>query len=128
MFSLSAKGAVVMGASAGGIEALRIILGSLPSDFVAPVFVVQHFPANATMFLPSILASECRLPVVEAADKAPIEGGCVYIAPPGHHLVENDGLFTQIKTFFYTPFVLEELRQETGIPFQPIEHFPFEDQ
>ena len=87
MFMISANGAVVMGASAGGIEALRIVLRAVPANFVAPIIVIQHFPADSTMSLPALLASECRLPVIEAVDKAPIECGRIYIASPGYHLL-----------------------------------------
>ena len=87
MFVIPATGAVVIGASAGGIAALRLLFRSLPNDFVAPIFVVQHFPADAAVDLPAILAPRCPLPVLEAIDKAIILGGRIYIAPPGYHLL-----------------------------------------
>ncbi len=86
-----ALGAMVVGASAGGIHALRIVLRSLPVDFGAPVFVVQHFPADAVMLLPSLLAAECQLPIEAVVDKAPIKRGHIYFAVPGYHLlIENE--------------------------------------
>lgn len=80
-------GAVVIGASAGGLSALQIVLAALPKDFVAPVLIVQHFPVDAVMRLTRLLAPGCMLPIEEAVDKAQIEGGHIYIAPPGYHLL-----------------------------------------
>ena len=81
----------MIGASAGGLEALRIVLAALPADFAAPVLIVQHFPAEAVMRLPALLGPDCRILIEEAVDKAPIRGGHIYIAPPSYHLlVEQD--------------------------------------
>ncbi len=92
MFEIKSDGALVVGASAGGIHALRIVLGALPSAFAVPVFVVQHFPVNTAMFLPTLLAEGCALPITEAEDKASVQSGHVYIAAPGYHLlIEMDG-------------------------------------
>ena len=83
-------GAVVIGASAGGIQALRVLLGSLPAEFVPPVLIVQHIPRDPPSRLSEIFRRICVLPVIEAEDKQPICPGRVVFAPPDYHLlVEN---------------------------------------
>ena len=83
--------AVVIGASAGGVEALIDILEGLPNDFGAAVIVVLHLPRQRTTTLPHLFARRCALPVQEAADKETIRTGVVYLAPPDYHLlVEPD--------------------------------------
>jgi two-component system chemotaxis response regulator CheB len=80
-------GAVVIGASAGGVQALRVLLGCLPKGFSAPIFVVQHIPPDRPSMLPELFASVCALPVLEAEDKQPIGPGTVVFAPPDYHLL-----------------------------------------
>lgn len=77
---------VVIGASAGGLHALRTILRGLPADFHASVFVVQHMAPAGPGLLATILQDGCALPVVPATDGAPIERGRVYVARPDRHL------------------------------------------
>lgn len=79
--------AVVIGVSAGGLKALSAILPTLPADFPLPVFVVIHLPPGKTSIVADLFADKCRLPVREAEDKAPIEPGVVYFAPPDYHLL-----------------------------------------
>ena len=78
---------IVVGASAGGVEALTRLAASLPADLPAAVFVVLHLPADARSMLPQILRRAGPLPAVHPADGAPIEHGRIYIAPPDHHLL-----------------------------------------
>jgi two-component system chemotaxis response regulator CheB len=78
---------VVVGASAGGVEALRVLLGGLPPDFPAAVLVVLHMPASGRSALPAILARSCSLPVHPAVDGAPLEPGTVAVGVPDHHLM-----------------------------------------
>jgi two-component system, chemotaxis family, protein-glutamate methylesterase/glutaminase len=80
-------GAVVIGASAGGIQALRVLLESLPKGFSPPVFVVQHISSDHPSTLPELFSKVCVLPVVEAEDKQPIRPGTVVFAPPDYHLM-----------------------------------------
>jgi two-component system, chemotaxis family, protein-glutamate methylesterase/glutaminase len=81
----------VMGASAGALEALSLILPALPEGYSLPVLVVVHQPPDKESILASLLASRCRVDVREAEDKEPVEPGVVYIAPPDYHLlVEKD--------------------------------------
>lgn len=83
--------AVVVGASAGGIAALKSLLSALPERFGLRVAVVQHIDAGSTDYLTEILSRDCPLAVAEAEDKADFLGGRVYLSPPGYHLlVEPD--------------------------------------
>lgn len=91
-FDFSAVEAVVVGASAGGIEALNHLLPSLPPDFAPAFLVVVHVRPGVPSLLPQLFAARCRLPVVEPDDKDAIAGGTVYVAPAGYHMqVEPDG-------------------------------------
>ncbi|MBO9518503.1 MAG: chemotaxis protein CheB [Porphyrobacter sp.] len=84
--------AVVIGASAGAIEALSVILPALPADFPAPVLIVVHIPADRGNFLSPLFAAKCQVSVREAEDKERAEPGTVYFAPSDYHLlVETDG-------------------------------------
>jgi two-component system chemotaxis response regulator CheB len=86
--------AVVVGVSAGGLEALSTIIPGLPEDFPVPVVVVQHRRSDSDGFLAVHLDEQSRLNVKEADDKEPIRPGTVYLAPAGYHLlVEGDGTF-----------------------------------
>jgi len=82
---------IVIGASAGGIDALRTLLGGLPAELEASVFVVMHVAADGPGILPRILQEGCALPVEHARDGEEIRRGRVYVAPPDCHLlVERD--------------------------------------
>lgn len=84
--------AVVIGASAGGIEALKVILPSLPTGFALPVFVVIHVSPDRDSLLADIFKSHCCINVKDAEDKELIEGGNIYFAPSNYHLlVETNG-------------------------------------
>ena len=78
---------VVIGASAGGVDALLRLISKLPPDFPIPVFVVLHIPAYAASNLASILSRKGPLPAVQPLDGDPIEAGKIYVAPPDHHLL-----------------------------------------
>ncbi len=82
---------VVIGASAGGVEALVALVRALPADLQAAVFVVLHIPPQSSSMLPVILDRSGPLPAQHAQDGLPIECGQIYVAPPDHHLiVERD--------------------------------------
>lgn len=84
--------AVVMGASAGGIEALSVLLPALPQNLRVPVFIVLHLPRERPSLLVEIFERRCALRVKEAEDKEPIGPGTVYFAPPDYHLlIESSG-------------------------------------
>lgn len=86
----STRDIVVVGASAGGVEALRALVGSLPVNLPASVLVVLHMPAGGTSALASILARSGTLPAVTARNDAELERGVVYVSPPDHHLLVDD--------------------------------------
>ncbi len=79
--------AVVVGCSAGGLDALHILLDALPAEFPAAVIIVAHIAADSVNMLPSLLAKTCRLPVNEAVEREPVLPGHVYVAPPNYHLL-----------------------------------------
>ncbi len=87
----AAHQAVVIGASAGGLEALSAILSALPADFPLPVMIVIHLSRNRDSVVAELLADTCALTVREAEDKEDILPGHVYFAPPDYHLlIESD--------------------------------------
>lgn len=90
MFMGKSPTIVVIGASAGGVEAIRFITARLPADFAAAVFIVLHVGAHKSQ-LPSLLNQEGPLPAVHAKNGALILTGHIYIAPPDHHLVIEPG-------------------------------------
>jgi two-component system chemotaxis response regulator CheB len=83
--------AVVIGTSAGGVDALATLLPALPGGLRVPVFVVLHLPADRPSRMVDILAPRCAVPVVEAEDKAAVAPGVVYLAPPDYHLLIEAG-------------------------------------
>jgi two-component system chemotaxis response regulator CheB len=82
---------VAIGASAGGIGALPIVLAALPYTFAAAIVVVQHLDPRSRSFLASVLARETRMAVREAVSGEVIKPGVVYVAPPGTHLIVRGG-------------------------------------
>jgi two-component system, chemotaxis family, protein-glutamate methylesterase/glutaminase len=82
---------VVVGASAGGVEALCTLIGALPTGFPAAVLVVLHVPQAGTSVLPDILRRAGTLPVATALHGEPLLRGRVYVAPPGCHLLVDGG-------------------------------------
>jgi two-component system chemotaxis response regulator CheB len=87
--------AVVIGASAGGVEALGALLPSLPAGCGLPVFCILHLPGDRESRLAELFGERLPLPVREAADKEAIEPGTVYFAGAGYHLsVEKDFTFS----------------------------------
>jgi len=87
---MSRNDIVVIGASAGGLEALQTLVGNLPRDFAAAIFVVLHIGIRPSA-MPSVLTSAGPLPASHALDGAPIRMGHIYVAPPDHHLLIERG-------------------------------------
>jgi two-component system chemotaxis response regulator CheB len=83
--------AIVIGASAGGVEALSVLLPALPAGLRAAVFVVLHLPRERPSLLTEIFAPKCALQVKEAEDKMRVAPGTVYFAPPDYHLLLDAG-------------------------------------
>ena len=82
---------VVVGASAGGIEALKELVGGLPPDLRAALFIVLHLPSGGTSVLPAILTRAGALPAEHVNGGVEIERGRIYVAPPDLHLRFEDG-------------------------------------
>ena len=80
---------IVIGASAGGVEPLKKIVSDLPADLPAAVFVVVH--VGQVSYLPEILDRAGPLGAVPARNGAAFRMGCIYVAPPGFHLLLHDG-------------------------------------
>ena len=85
-----APSAVVIGASAGAVQALSHILPRLPQGYALPVLVVVHVPATPSG-LAALLDAKSAIGVREPDDKEPIVPGTVYIAPPGYHMLVEEG-------------------------------------
>jgi two-component system, chemotaxis family, protein-glutamate methylesterase/glutaminase len=83
--------AVVIGASAGGIEALTVLLPALSAALRPPVFIVLHLPRDRPSVLAEIFARKCAVPVREAQDKESVANGTVYFAPNNYHLLLDQG-------------------------------------
>jgi two-component system chemotaxis response regulator CheB len=87
-------GAVVIGASAGGIAALTTILPALPATFPVPIVVVLHQHPGGGVDWSEYLDQQTALAVVEVEDKMPLTAGTIHCAPAGYHLLmEQDGSF-----------------------------------
>jgi two-component system, chemotaxis family, protein-glutamate methylesterase/glutaminase len=82
---------IVIGASAGGIQALTTLVAGLPRDFPASLVVVVHIPPCAISRLPEILSRSGPLPAAHARHGEAIEPGRIYIAPPDRHLLVRAG-------------------------------------
>lgn len=79
--------AVVIGTSAGAVQALSAILPPLPADYPLPVMVVVHVPPDRRNALTELFQTRCAMTVREAEDKEPIAPGVIYFAPPDYHLL-----------------------------------------
>lgn len=84
--------AIVIGASAGAVQALLRILPDLSDAYPYPILVTVHVPADRDNLLVPLLRDRCRIEIKEAEDKEPIRSAVVYFAPSDYHLlVEKDG-------------------------------------
>jgi two-component system chemotaxis response regulator CheB len=82
---------IVIGASAGGVETLSMLVAQFPEDLPATVFVVQHTSANAPGYLDRVLHRASLLPVTVAQDGESFQRAHVYVAPPDYHLLVKQG-------------------------------------
>jgi two-component system chemotaxis response regulator CheB len=83
---------VAIGASWGGLEAVRKIVGSLPPGFPAPIVVAQHrAPVSHRTAFTDLIGAATRLRVCEPGDKDTLTPGTVYLAPPDYHLLVDGG-------------------------------------
>lgn len=101
--------AVVIGASAGGMEALKKLLTVLPKSLAAPIVIVQHLSPHSDNYLTRRLDELCKIHVKEADEKEKIIAGTAYIAPPNYHLlIEQDktlSLSADVKVNFSRPSI-----------------------
>ncbi len=95
---MSGHSIIVVGASAGGVEAIIQLVSGLPPDLPAAIFVVLHIPAQVTSHLPQILNRSreklhkgAALKAAHPYDGEPIQHGRIYVAPPDNHLLVKDG-------------------------------------
>ncbi|MEV4708027.1 chemotaxis protein CheB [Actinoplanes sp. NPDC049316] len=82
---------VAVGASAGGVEALRALVAGLPSDYPGSLLVVLHVPRDAPSALAAILSRSGPLPAAPAVDGEELRYGRIYVAPNDHHLLVLEG-------------------------------------
>lgn len=86
---------VVIGTSAGALDALSAVLPSLPADLSVAIAVVVHVPPERDSALANLFSDKCAMRVKEAEDKEPLSPGTIYFAPPDYHLlVEDNGLLS----------------------------------
>lgn len=84
---MTTRDIVVIGASAGGVEALQRLCAALPHDLPAAIFITQHLSPSARSVLPQLLDRVGPLPASSPVDGAPIEHGRIYVAAPDHHML-----------------------------------------
>jgi two-component system chemotaxis response regulator CheB len=82
---------IVVGASTGGVEALRTVVHGLPADLDAAIFIVLHLPSWSRSRLPAILERAGTWPAAHAVQNETIKAGRIYVAPPDRHLLIRDG-------------------------------------
>lgn len=82
---------IVVGASAGGVEALMKLVAPLPADFGAAVCIVLHMPPDSPSLLPRLLSRASALPAHHVLDGERLTPGQIYVAPPDYHLVVRPG-------------------------------------
>lgn len=88
---MSGHDIIVVGTSAGGVEALTYLVKHLPQELKAAILIVLHVPSHGTSVLPRILSRAGNLPASHAKDGEPIVSGRIYIAPPDYHVIVKPG-------------------------------------
>ncbi len=83
---------VALGASAGGLEAVKTLLRALPANTGMAFVLVQHLDPTHRSMLVDLLARETAMTVVQAGDQMPIEPDCLYVIPPQADLSVHDGM------------------------------------
>ena len=82
---------IVVGSSAGGIQALSVFVGTLPADFPAPIVLAQHLDPSRTSTLNAILQRHTSLPVHVITTHTKLEAGVIYVVPANRHVSITDG-------------------------------------
>ena len=88
---MATKDIIVIGSSAGGVDALCRLCSGLPADLPATVLIVQHLSPSARSVLPQLIGRAGALPALAPVDGQAIERGHIYVAGPDHHLLLRDG-------------------------------------
>lgn len=84
---------IVIGSSAGGIEALVLLVKALPRTFAASICITQHLSPTRESLLPAILTRSGSLPVLSARDGMTLQAGTIFLAPPGHNMtIREEGV------------------------------------
>ncbi len=88
--------AIVIGTSAGGLDALARVLPALRPDFPIPIIIVLHISPNSDSYLIEYLNNMCRIEVKEAEDKEKLKAGVAYLAPPDYHLMVEENFYLSL--------------------------------
>ena len=88
---MAERNIVVIGCSVGGVEALQKLVAGLPANFPAAILIVLHVAPQTHSVLPDILSRAGKLPARHPQNHEPIRQGHIYVAPPDHHLIIEDG-------------------------------------
>ncbi|HYI02813.1 chemotaxis protein CheB, partial [Hyalangium sp.] len=88
---------IVIGASMGGVEALKGLVARFPKDLPATVFVVLHLPSGFRSLLPEILSRSGPVSAIHPKDGEPLRPGCIYVAPSDRHLLVEPGRVRVVK-------------------------------
>src|SRR3954463_7037355 len=88
---MQTKDIIVIGASAGGVEALQRLCAALPADLPAAILIAQHLSPSARSVLPQLLDRVSALPAVSPADGDTLEPGRIYVAAPDLHILLRAG-------------------------------------
>ena len=88
---MTTKDVIVIGSSAGGVDALLRLCAALPADLPATVFIAQHLSPTARSVLPQLLDRAGPLPALAPVDGQAFERGHIYVASPDHHLLVREG-------------------------------------
>lgn len=87
--------AVVIGVSAGGMNALSALLSGIPENYTLPMIIVQHRAKEERDLLENVLQQKCKIKIKQADEKEAIKGGFIYVAPANYHLlIESDKTFS----------------------------------
>lgn len=84
---MAIRDVIVVGFSAGGIDPLLRLVGTLPNEFPGAILIVHHFPPQSVSALPAILKRSTAIGVSQAVDGEPVVPGHIYVARPDHHLL-----------------------------------------
>jgi two-component system chemotaxis response regulator CheB len=111
---------VTIGASSGGLDALRTLASKLPADFQAPILVVQHIGTHESI-LPALLSKAGPLKAIHATDGLALEEGRIHVAPPDRHMMVTDGVVHLMHTAKenHTRPAIDPLFRSAAITFGP---------